>query len=671
MKRTVLLLLLAFISTAGGSLSISVGPPTVEHPQPRGISSRLFVLALLLLVGGAIVRSGISTRLDGFTIDEPYHIATGVSYVRYADFRINPEQPPLVKLWVGALLSATGFHLSPIRMFADKTDERDFTERDVYLNNDFHSVQRRSRIAMWALNGLLLVFLAFAVRRAFGAGVALGTMLFLAIDPTVAAHLPVVMTGLGLATKHSAPIVFIFVLVSGTALALVLPISRPDSSRLPRFVKLAAVTIGALIILWSSYFFRFSESNAGRDVFNRPLSDKISDVRSPLYRFVLKTMASSHVVPRPYIWGFADTIRAGLEGRTFPITAFGRGYVKTAPRYFFPAVILLKLPIGLDLLMLIGLFFFFTRRLSPEWNVGLSMVLAASALFLLVLASGSTYAGIRHALPVVVLLAIIGGVAVHAGFSSTSRTGKAVVMLALVAAAVSAFPVMRPWGYFNEIVGSKNAYLYFSDEGVDLGQRGNELEQYYHRVLEPSGEVPFLGYEMEEAEKMAMHLDWLGRDLKRDDARLNSPIFSGTILADARNLGKKPFWDTPSLRNVVPSARFGNLLVLRGTFPSYLAGKFYFDALEKIFAEKPDLEAAERLLRQSLASDPTAFFVDIQLGNVCVKRGSRDCASRAYSDALQHAPNDSQLRGLIGAQIKRVSSEPLNQIPDLRDPFME
>jgi len=686
-------------------LSTSVGPATVAHAKSRGISSRFFVLVLLLLVGGAIVRSGKSTRLDGFTIDEPYHIATGVSYVRYADFRINPEHPPLVKLWVGALLSATGFHLSPIRMFADKTDERDFTERDVYLNNDFHSVQRRSRIAMWALNSVLLLFLTFAVRRAFGAGVALGTMLFLAIDPTVAAHLPVVMTdlpvsllsatavilaigafqswqwkdltacatasGLGLATKHSAPIVFIFVLVSGTVLALVLPLSRPDSSRLPRFVKLAAVAIGAVIILWSSYFFRFSESNAGRDVFNRPLSDKISDVRSPAYRFVLKTMASSHVVPRPYIWGFADTIRAGLEGRTFPITAFGHGYVKTAPRYFFPAIILLKLPIGLDLLMLIGLFFFFTRRLSPEWNVGLSMVLAASALFLLVLASGSTYAGIRHALPVVVLLAIIGGVAVHAGFSSTSRTGKAVVMLALVAAAISAFPVMRPWGYFNEIVGSKNAYLYFSDEGVDLGQRGNELEQYYHRVLEPSGEVPFLGYEMEEAEKMAMHLDWLGRDLKRDEARLNSPIFSGTILADARYLGKKPFWDTPSLRNVVPSARFGNLLIFRGTFPSNLAGKFYFDALAKIFTEKPDLEAAERLLRQSLASDPTAFFVDIQLGNVCIKRGARESASRAYSDALQYAPNDSQLRGLIEAQIKRVSSEPLNEIQDLRDPFME
>jgi hypothetical protein len=213
------------------------------------------------------------------------------------------------------------------------------------------------------------------------------------------------------------------------------------------------------------------------------------------------------------------------------------------------------------------------------------MVLGASALFLLVLALGSTYAGIRHALPVVVLLAIIGGVAVHASVSSTSRSWKAVVMLALVAAAISALPVVRPWEYFNEIVGSKNAYLYFSDEGVGLGQRGDELAEYYHRVLKPSGEVPFLGYEMEEAEKMAMHLDWLGHDLKRDESKLSSPVFSGTILADARYLGKKPFWDTP--RWVMLFRRTLRKFTGLGTFPSYLGGKFILTPCQKHIQKSP------------------------------------------------------------------------------------
>ena len=64
----------------------------------------VFILLAFLLVALSILRSAISTRLDGFTIDEAYHIAAGVSYVKYRDFRINPEHPPLVKLWVGIVM---------------------------------------------------------------------------------------------------------------------------------------------------------------------------------------------------------------------------------------------------------------------------------------------------------------------------------------------------------------------------------------------------------------------------------------------------------------------------------------------------------------------------------------------------------------------------------------
>jgi hypothetical protein len=58
--------------------------------------------------------------------------------------------------------------------------------------------------------------------------------------------------------------------------------------------------------LWGFYFFRFAESNTGREVFNRSLAGKIADVHSPVYRFVIAELASTHVVPRAYIWGFAD-----------------------------------------------------------------------------------------------------------------------------------------------------------------------------------------------------------------------------------------------------------------------------------------------------------------------------------------------------------------------------
>src|SRR5271170_1838584 len=160
---------------------------------PFTVKRSVFVCLALLLVGFAILRSAIVTRLDGFTIDEAYHIAAGVSYVKYHDFRINPEHPPLVKLWVGSVMAATGFRLDSLRQFNDKPGERAFANLAVFRQNDPDSVQRRARAAMYYLNGLLLLALSLALKRVFNAGVSLGTLLFLVIDPTVAAHLPVVM----------------------------------------------------------------------------------------------------------------------------------------------------------------------------------------------------------------------------------------------------------------------------------------------------------------------------------------------------------------------------------------------------------------------------------------------------------------------------------------------
>ena len=675
-------------------------------------SRSLFLLVVLFLVSGAIFRSAIATRLDGFTVDEAYHIASGVAYWRDAAFRINPEHPPLVKLWVGAVISATGFRLDALRQFSDKTDERSFAERNVYFNNDFRSVQRRARIAMWVFNGLLLVLLTFALRRAFGPTVALGALLFLAIDPTVAAHLPVVMTdlpvallsaaavvlaavafrtglwtdlvacsavlGLDLATKHSAPVFLIFIALVGFMLALAAPNSRPVQSRAFRLAKVFAVLAGALLVLWGAYFFRFSESETTQVTFNRPLEDKITDVQSPAYRLVLSALRATHVVPRAYVWGFADTIRAGLEGRAIPITAFGRAYLGRAPRYFFPVMIGLKLPIGLGCLVLMALFLFFARRLPNEWNTWLTVILAAAIFFLGVLIRGATYAGIRHALPVVILLAIWGGVAIGSGLGSNSKALKALVATALAAAAVSALPVMRPWEYFNETIGGTgNGYRYFSDEGVDLWQRGSELAAYYHRVLEPTGEFPLTVYGAtvgaDDLEQQARGVDWLGRDPKRDEARLSVSTFSGTVLVNARFLGKKPFWDLPCLRDATPADRFGNLVVFRGRFEcgGLLAPYPYFAALSKIYAEVPDLDSAESLLRRSVTFDPSAYFVFIDLGNLCLKRGSRECALQAYQAALEHAGADHSLKPLIEEQIRHVSSQPLDKVPELRDPFLE
>lgn len=70
-------------------------------PMPKlvavSIGSRVPGVALIVLVCLlAVGRSALGTRLDSFTIDEPWHVVAGAHHVRTGGFHLNPEQPPLV-----------------------------------------------------------------------------------------------------------------------------------------------------------------------------------------------------------------------------------------------------------------------------------------------------------------------------------------------------------------------------------------------------------------------------------------------------------------------------------------------------------------------------------------------------------------------------------------------
>lgn len=668
----------------------------------------IFILLLSGLVGCALVRSSIATRLDSFTYDEAYHIGAGVAYVKTRDFRLNPEHPPLVKWWMGAFVSGV-FQPSPYRAFQDKDDERDLIQEDVFVKNDPNLIQGRSRTAMFALNGLLLFLFALAARHVFGGTAALAATTFLVIDPTVAAHLPVVMTdlpvallsataallavgafrswrlvdlilatitlGLALSTKHSAVITLIAVAITGITLATFRPHGAKASVRLRRVALVAAVLVGAVVVLWSFYLFRFSESpSTSEEQFNRPLVEKISDVKSPLYRAGLSVM-SKGLFPRAYTWGMADTVRAGAEGRVSNVFAFGNLYYGKAPLYYFPGVIAAKLPLGLIMLMTIGFGLWAIGRIPREFTAPLIGLLGLSALFLLVLAKGSTYAGIRHALPVIPPLYLLAALSVYKAAESKSYLLRGAVLVALIAAMASAIPVMRPWEYYNETVGgAAGGHRYFSDEGVDLGQRTKELVAYYNEHLKPVGEIPYVSYFAASVEMRSRGLDWVGNNPERDREKVNAEIRSGTFILGATAFTPKLLGDNKAFREAVPVARFGNLFVFRGTFttpPGVKANSLYNRAIDLIYTSEPNTPEAIRLLTEAVGLEPKAFFMALELGNQHLKTGNREEALRAYRIAKENAPEDDRINEVLSRQIERVATEPPEQIPPLRNPQIE
>src|SRR5262245_34337360 len=125
------------------------------------------VLAVSLIVAG-VFRSAWATRLDGFTIDEPWHITAGVAYLRTGEYYLNPEHPPLVKLVAGFAAPRSVFRFTEPAALGDKTAERKFVEATMYERNDADVVQSRVRSTMYLFNGLLMLSFALIAYRVLG-----------------------------------------------------------------------------------------------------------------------------------------------------------------------------------------------------------------------------------------------------------------------------------------------------------------------------------------------------------------------------------------------------------------------------------------------------------------------------------------------------------------------
>jgi len=131
--------------------------------------------------------------------------------------------------------------------------------------------------------------------------------------------------------------------------------------------------------------------------------------------------------------------------------------------------------------------------------------------------------------------------------------------------------------------------------------------------------------------------------------------------------------DYAAFRNAEPVARFGNLFVFRGTFhlpwlrSSNLAGR----AIEAIYSPANDIVTGERLLKESVELYPKAWGVALELGNLLAKRGARAEAIRAYEIARENSLPGDEIIELLTRQIERVSNEPPESVPPLRNPWAE
>ncbi len=189
--------------------------------------SKFIVAAILVIM--FIVSLGVSLG-DAAIMDEVAHIPAGYTYLKYHDFRLNPEHPPLIKDLSGIPLQflnltfpvneefwttdANGqwnagwrfIYPSPISQEQNSPDEKDKLISKIenwcgvyFPNNNTEQILFWSRLPIILISLLLGWFIYFWAKELFGIKAGLLALTLYAFDPNILGHNHYVTTDLGIA----------------------------------------------------------------------------------------------------------------------------------------------------------------------------------------------------------------------------------------------------------------------------------------------------------------------------------------------------------------------------------------------------------------------------------------------------------------------------------------
>lgn len=493
--------------------------PRADRPV---ITSRRLLTAILLAFLLVIFATELvlTVRTQSLTWDEGDHIFAGYMSWKTADFGLNPEHPPLVKLVATLPLLHLRLNVPPLqhRFFKDESylDGREllfhsppFTPQDLTL---------RVRMAAAVFSLLLAAIVFLVTRELFGTNPAFLALVLLIFEPNLIAHGAYVTTdiavscflfaavfcfyryllrptparllvaglvsGLALASKHSAILLFpiLLLLAIGELLLTERVRRRPPIEHAPfpeprRILllrlggSLLAISIISVLVLWAFYGFRYNARPSGLRL-DPSLAAYVHPLK-PIEASGILLAAHLHLLPESYLYGLAD-VRAMASG--MPSYIFGRIY-EHGVWFYFPSVLLIKSTLGFLALVLLALAAIATGRLRRPREV--LFLTLPPAFYLLVAITSSLNIGARHILPVYVFLCVI---AAGGSFALTRRhrfwsyiVGFFLVLH--VGSSLRAFPLSL--SYSNELWGGPSkTYRYLTDSSVDWGQQLLATKQY-------------------------------------------------------------------------------------------------------------------------------------------------------------------------------------------------
>lgn len=641
------------------------------------------VIALLIILGLQLL---LSVRQESQTWDEANHIYAGYKSWTNADFGLNPEHPPLVKLLATA----------PLLSASPKTPElagRFFKEeaflggKDFLYQNDAETILFRTRVAAATFTLLLALIVFLGTREMFGTGAAFIALALLVFEPNLLAHgarvttdvalscfmfaavyafyrfvkapsalrLGVVgiATGLALAAKHTGMLVLpmllllaIYELVRGWTTQRSIS-ARPALRLGAAFVGVTAI---AVIVLWSFYGFRYAARPNGLQL-NPPLAAYVQDLK-PHESWAITTMARWHVLPESYLYGLADV---RLTANFYTSYVLGKIYAHGV-WFYFPIAFLIKSTIGFMALLLLAMAAIATRRLKHGREIWFLVV--PTLFYLLVAFAVGMNIGVRHILPVYVFLAVLVGGAAWA-LVRHNRKWLYVVGALLLIHAVSSFRTFPTYlAYANEFWGGPgNTYKYLTDSNVDWAQQLKATKHYLDGrgvrdcwfVYFGEGVADFKYYGIPCKPLPTVVTLWLNEQLKVP-VSIDGPVLISAATLSGFEFGPGTLNPYEQFQHLAPSHVIQHgVFVFDGHFDIPLAAALnHVQKSHNLLAAK-QLEPALAEAQTAVALAPNSVDTQLMLGDVLATMDQPQQARPIYEKALNLAQTvepDFQVRRL-------------------------
>jgi Tfp pilus assembly protein PilF/4-amino-4-deoxy-L-arabinose transferase-like glycosyltransferase len=687
------------------------GEKTVSLPsavaKEGGRRFSLVVVSALVFLFALITTT--SSLQQSPTVDEPVHLFAGYSYLKWGDFRANPEHPPFAKIL--AAIPLLGLDVRDPRIgnaYWDSIAQPGprilrtikLAGKMLFVDNDPERLLFYARLPLILVGVTLAVFVYRWSKDLFGRAAAIASVAICCFDPNILAHSPLIHTdmsfaafffigvyffwrtlsclnwtylclasfffGLTAITKYSALIVFPICALLGALtvfsrepLRCMIGVPRDISGKVKKAAAvigiLAAIALVSYVIIWMIYGFRFEAIPDGE----LHLQFYQEEPHNPFLRWLIAFLTTYRLFPEAWIFGQLFVLNHASR------TAYLLGANSNEGFWlYFPVAFLVKTPVPTLILVIATFLIWFSRR--EDQRSKLFLIVPIFAYFCFAMLSRMNI-GLRHLLPIYpFLFVLVGGTAASLWNSGAWRLKSVPIALGVwyFWSVVSGYP--HYLAFFNELSGgSINGHKVLLDSNLDWGQDLKGLKRWMDEQRVRRIQFLYFGYydaaapqyygidaEYLPGSRIIDHPPLPQSSERPEYIAISATHLYGTLL----NSGQKEF--VRPFRLVEPVATIGYSIriyridkaieQLRHAAQVNPNSAEAHHNLGRLLETKEDWGEAAKHYRRALQIDFKYIQAHHHLGNVLTRWGDLEKATNHYQLGLESDPASAEIRDRLG-----------------------